>query len=528
MFLSTKERASKSLRRLTKAKISTPVAQVNTLELPKKIIKALYDYQAKAPQEISFKKGDFFHVTGRENDADWFEACNPASNLKGVVPVPYFQVIDKTERSLPVNRPTSSSTASSTLTSELDSGFSDMSIHGHNKKKHQIYGVVMFDFKAERPDELEAQAGEAIVVIAQSNHEWFVAKPIGRLGGPGLIPVSFVQVRDALTGELIDPSEQNSTHLPGVDDWKKMTQSYEASSIPLGVFEHRSTVSGSKHVSAGTVTASRGSESSTESVQFDIVTYTSIDSYILEGDRYWFVVYARVNQSCHRILYRLYEDFYDFQINLLQSYPVEAGKADHDRILPFMPGPLTYVDEAITAERQVDLNQYCKDLLNLPRYLSESEIVQKQLFGIHEGDIELDYDPRVGNVEGNLTPEQPATTNNSMSRTPSVKPTSTLSHPLVETQSNATTTSNVAQQQIKIKIVHKEDMFAMKVPADCSLEYLRSKVYERIGVNVTLEYRSEASDKNEPLESELDMEEAFVQAIQRGKLTVTAIPSASN
>lgn len=220
-------------------------------------------------------------------------------------------------------------------------------------------------------------------------------------------------------------------------------------------------------------------------------------------------------------------DFYDFQINLLQSYPVEAGKADRDRILPFMPGPLTHVDEAITAERQVDLNQYCKDLLNLPRYLSESEIVQKQLFGIHEGDIELDYDPRVGNVEGNLTPEQPTITNNSMSRTPSVQPTSTLSHPLTATQSNATTTSNVAQQQIKIKIVHKEDMFAMKVPADCSLDYLKSKVYERIGADVTLEYRSEASDKNEPLESELDMEEAFVQAIQRGKLTVTAIPNPS-
>lgn len=174
----------------------------------------------------------------------------------------------------------------------------------------------MYDFKAERPDELEAQAGEAIVVIAQSNHEWFVAKPIGRLGGPGLIPVSFVQVRDALTGELIDPNEQNSTHLPGVDDWKKMTQSYEASSIPLGVFENRSTVSGSKHVSAGTATASRASESSSESVQFDIVTYTSIDSYILEGDQYWFVVYARVNQNCHRILYRLYEGiFHNFIVH---------------------------------------------------------------------------------------------------------------------------------------------------------------------------------------------------------------------
>ncbi|KAI8645180.1 hypothetical protein BD408DRAFT_362158 [Parasitella parasitica] len=517
MFLSKGK--TKSLRRRTKAKISTPVAQVKALESPKKIIKALYDYQAKTPHEITFKKGDFFHVTGRENDTDWFEACNPASNLKGIVPVPFFQVIDKTDRNLAVDRPSSSSTASSTLTSELDSGFSDISIHGHNKKKHQIYGVVMYDFKAERPDELEAQAGEAIVVIAQSNHEWFVAKPIGRLGGPGLIPVSFVQVRDALTGELIDQNEPNSTLLPSVDDWKKMTQSYAASSIPLGVFENRSTVSGSGHVPAGTVTASRASESSSELDQFDIVTYASIDSYILEGDQYWFVVYARVNQSCHRILYRLYEDFYDFQINLLQKYPVEAGTADRERILPFMPGPLDFVNDEITAERQVDLDQYCRDLLNLPRYVSESEIVQKQLFGLHDGDIELDYDPRVENSENNLTPQ---TTNNSMSRTPSFQPTSSLYHQLI-TESNATTSSTVAQQQIKIKIIYKNDIYAMKVPADCSLDYLESKVHDRIGSNIALEYKNEASDENKPLKSKLDMEEAFVQAIQRGKLTVTAI-----
>lgn len=210
---------------------------------------------------------------------------------------------------------------------------------------------------------------------------------------------------------------------------------------------------------------------------------------------------------------------------MLQSYPIEAGKADRERILPFMPGPLTFVDEAITAERQVDLNQYCKDLLNLPRYLSESELVQKQLFGIHEGDIELDYDPRVGNIDGDLTP-QPST-NNNMSRIPSsIQSMPTLSHQLTA-QSNATT-STVAQQQIKIKIIHKEDIFAMKVPADCSLDFLKSKVYERIGVDVTLEYRSEATDENEPLEAELDMEEAFVQAIQRGKLTVTAIPNVTD
>lgn len=66
-----------------------------------------------------------------------------------------------------------------------------------------LYGVVLYDFQAERSDELDAKAGEPIIVIAQSNVEWFVAKPIGRLGGPGLIPVSFVEVRDALTGRPV-------------------------------------------------------------------------------------------------------------------------------------------------------------------------------------------------------------------------------------------------------------------------------------------------------------------------------------
>jgi bud emergence protein 1 len=65
-----------------------------------------------------------------------------------------------------------------------------------NNKKSSItvYGLVAYDFKAERPDELEAKAGEAIIVVAQSNLEWIVAKPISRFGGPGLIPVSFVRL----------------------------------------------------------------------------------------------------------------------------------------------------------------------------------------------------------------------------------------------------------------------------------------------------------------------------------------------
>ena len=103
-----------------------------------------------------------------------------------------------------------------------------------------LYGVVLYDFQAERSDELDAKAGEPIIVIAQSNQEWFVAKPIGRLGGPGLIPVSFVEVRDAVTGKAITNVDMMHTAapIPRVEEWKKMTQGYEASSISLGSMDN--------------------------------------------------------------------------------------------------------------------------------------------------------------------------------------------------------------------------------------------------------------------------------------------------
>lgn len=102
-----------------------------------------------------------------------------------------------------------------------------------------VYGIVQYDFSAERPDELEAKAGEPIIVIAQSNPEWFVAKPIGRLGGPGLIPVSFIEIRDMSTGQAV-PDAQGAVAragVPKVEEWKKMAADYKNSSITLGKFE---------------------------------------------------------------------------------------------------------------------------------------------------------------------------------------------------------------------------------------------------------------------------------------------------
>ncbi|KAI8376510.1 uncharacterized protein BYT42DRAFT_498483 [Radiomyces spectabilis] len=420
--------------------ISIPVTQYASLAPPRKVIKALYDYQAQNGNELSFARGDFFHVTARENDPQWYEACNPATNSRGLVPVTYFQVLEKNDRS--------TSEVISPVKQKADSGF----------RMQPLYGIVLYDFQAERSDEMDAKAGEPIIVIAQSNQEWFVAKPIGRLGGPGLIPVSFVEIRDAVTGKTItnvnDLMHTSAAPIPRVEEWKKMTQGYEASSISL---------------------ANGGSAERPMDDRLGVVSAT-IDSYILEADQYWFIVYAH---------------FYDFQINLLHEFQIEAGKADRERILPYMPGPLSHVDEKITAERQQDLNKYCEELLALPRYISQSVLVQNQLFGIHEGDIETDNDPRIGALRFN-------------------------------SQDMVQTSSTPIASTVKLKIVHKEDIFAIKVPVDSTLEGLRKKVHERLGFEVRLRYKSEPHGDHRPLEDEKDMEEAFTTAVKLGKLTVYA------
>ena len=192
-------------------------------------------------------------MISRENDPNWYEACNPLiPNARGLVPVTYFEHIGKTER----QSAGSEKSGASNVVSH-DSGYSERTApdrqdstntrkQGHMRMSSMgkgsgamVYGIVQYDFNAERPDELEAKQGEPIIVIAQSNPEWFVAKPIGRLGGPGLIPVSFIEIKDMATGQTVPDAQAAVTRagVPKVEEWKKMAADYKNSSITLGKFE---------------------------------------------------------------------------------------------------------------------------------------------------------------------------------------------------------------------------------------------------------------------------------------------------
>jgi len=362
-------------------------------------------------------------VLSRENDPDWYEACNPLKNERGLVPVKYFDNVGKTVRDSGDSTSSASKTHDSgyaersTPPSQVNTSTSmpaDMAMPGHRASKSVgknaggVYGMVIYDFVSERPDELDAKEGEAIIVIAQSNPEWFVAKPITRLGGPGLIPVSFIEIRDMTTGQAVpDPVEAvRKAGIPKVEEWKKMAAEYKNTSIPLG------TVSSSSQAASLQQSMDRMSLSSTsqhngsyshERTPSNAYTYqqqqaqnlyapimASVPRYTYIDEKFHFIVQCQLSNGTHWDLSRIYEDFYELQINLINAFPEEAGNVPGTpRILPYMPGPVRFVTDNVSEGRRANLDEYLRDLLRLQQHITCSSIV-RNFFAPRQGDYEVD------------------------------------------------------------------------------------------------------------------------------------------
>jgi bud emergence protein 1 len=371
-------------------------------------------------------------VLSRENDPDWYEACNPLANTKGLVPVKYFESVGKTVRD--------SGDSSNSVSATHDSGYAEGAtptarsatsrtsflngsqgdippMPGHRASKSVsrgaggIYGIVSYDFHAERPDELDAKEGEAIIVIAQSNPEWFVAKPITRLGGPGLIPVSFIEIRDMTTGKAVDDAAAAvaKAGIPRVEEWKKMAAEYKNTSIPLGTVSSSQQAQQNLQQGMERMSLSSGPMQSQPQApngharQPSNYTYqqqqqqnlfaperASVPRYIFADDKFHFIVECKLSNGTHWDLSRIYEDFYELQINLINAFPEEAGQVPgKPRILPYMPGPVKFVTDNISEGRRANLDQYLRDLLRLSSNITCSSLV-RNFFAPREGDYEVD------------------------------------------------------------------------------------------------------------------------------------------
>jgi bud emergence protein 1 len=252
----------------------------------------------------------------------------------------------------------------------------------------------------------------------------------------------------------------------------------------------------------------------------------------------------------HWELSRFYQNFYDFQIALLQQFPKEADSNSGPRILPFMPGPVTYVTDTISNGRRESLDDYLKKLLALPPYISKCQLV-RELFAPREGDFELD--PGAAAEDYRLSGASlPSSAADSLSRTASRRSSpghpngsskyppnpvgppphrisqprsqnsvsgtngSHAGHPGYRTQPhypqhatssassgtlqsvsapNSSSTNVVSSGALKIKVWFEDDCIAIRVPSDITFEQLKGKVRDRLKIQeeITVHYRDEAT-----------------------------------
>ena len=271
-----------------------------------------------------------------------------------------------------------------------------------------------------------------------------------------------------------------------------------------------------------------------------------------------------LEDGSHWELSRFYQNFYDFQIALLQQFPVEAATGGGTRILPFMPGPVTYVTDAISNGRRESLDDYVKRLLALPQYISRCQLV-RQLFAPREGDFELDpkamqedyrlsrasqqsssaanshslsrqssHSQMNGNYSlnqqrngppRNQTPSQ----SGQMQQNPLGSPPNPAMHPMhrqpssltqasVDSKNNPSGTPNppplnttATSGALKIKVFFEDDCIAIRVPADINFTQLRDKLSERLKVReeIMIQYKDEPTGRYAELLSDRDLDFAL-------------------
>lgn len=467
------------------------------LKSPKKVIKALYDYLPQGPGELRFNKGDFFHVLGdvetETAGEGWYEAANPATQQRGMVPMSHFEVFNRT-------RPSANAENGHSIeqSNPINAKLHHVAVGG-KPSNQTLYGVALYEFKAEREDELDIAPGENLVICAHHDYEWFIAKPITRLGGPGLVPALYIKIIDMmLSSRNLQPDEDivsviNHFKIPTVEQWKDLTARYQALSIPLGGhFSNSATTvvsSNSQYFQKDPLASNRSLLTLTRTT----IVEASVDSYHLEHGRYQYLVTARLSNGKTRYLYRFYQDFYDLQVKLLELFPYEAGKIENSRrIIPSIPGPLINVNDSISKLRREKLDYYLRNLIALPQHISRCEDVLA-LFEVTNNGFDKEVTDQVADRSSRPINQQSNSQQDRLSQYSTIARQTTSTSPLLDSplqRSTSSSSTNLLHQaapeklaKVKVKFYYEDDIFVLLLPVNLRLQDLKTKLVRRLGLD---------------------------------------------
>ena len=272
----------------------------------------------------------------------------------------------------------------------------------------------------------------------------------------------------------------------------------------------------------------------------------SVPRFCFDNDMYWYIIECQMEDGRWWELSRYYADFYDFQIALLEMFPDEAGIKGKPRTLPFMPGPVQHVTDAISNGRRQNLDEYIKKILGMPPHISKSMLVRNlfkpkpgQDFEIDPNALREDYRlsggsqqslPPVSRTSSNQRPPGPAyggmpppSARSSQQRGPvpmSAGPGMAMGgQPYLHSQpSNLTQASNSSSMKasnaagpMKVKVFFQDDIIALRLPQDVSFTALKEKLIERLKVNeeIVIQYKDEPTNSFIHLENDDNLDVAL-------------------
>lgn len=109
------------------------------------------------------------------------------------------------------------------------------------------------------------------------------------------------------------------------------------------------------------------------------VSVPDVEKRRIPSKHYVYIVMVTWSDQTTTCLYRRYSRFFDFQNELLDKFPIEAGLLDPmKRIIPFLPGKIYFGRSHIrdvALKRLQPINDYCKALITLPAKISRCEDV---------------------------------------------------------------------------------------------------------------------------------------------------------
>ncbi|XP_033017175.1 sorbin and SH3 domain-containing protein 2 isoform X27 [Lacerta agilis] len=141
--------------------------------------RAVYDFKAQTPKELSFKKGDTVYIL-RKVDQNWYEGEH--YGRVGIFPISYVEKLLPPEKAQPARPPPPAHVA------EIGEA------------------VAKYNFNADTNVELSLRKGDRVILLRRVDQNWYEGKLPGT-NRQGIFPVSYVEIikKNATKGADVSP-----------------------------------------------------------------------------------------------------------------------------------------------------------------------------------------------------------------------------------------------------------------------------------------------------------------------------------